>query len=67
MFRIPQKMIGYYRTQTIKLPTIFLTGHRCSYQEGKVGIPLTGLTLPHFCACPKLGPGFSTYPFFNVQ
>jgi hypothetical protein len=43
MFRIPQKMIGYYRTQTIKLPTIFLTGHRCSYQEGKVGIPLTGL------------------------
>ena len=23
-----------------------------------VGIPLTGLTLPNFCACPKPGPGF---------
>ena len=22
-------------------------------------IPLTGLTLPHVCACPKPGPGFS--------
>jgi hypothetical protein len=27
------------------------------YQEG-VGIPLTGLALPHLCACPKPGPGF---------
>ena len=24
----------------------------------RVGIPLTDLTLPHFCACPKQGPGF---------
>ena len=23
-------------------------------------IPLTGLTLPHLCACPKPGPGFPT-------
>jgi hypothetical protein len=30
---------------------------RSSYQEG-VGIPLTGLTLPHLCASPKPGPGF---------
>ena len=22
------------------------------------GISLTSLTLPHFCACPKPGPGF---------
>jgi hypothetical protein len=24
-------------------------------------IPLNCLTLPHFCACPKPGPGFSTF------
>jgi hypothetical protein len=23
-------------------------------------IPLTGLTPPHFCACPQPGPGFPT-------
>ena len=35
---------------------------RLSYQEGRprFGIPLTCLTLPHFCACPKPGPGFPT-------
>ena len=26
---------------------------RPSYSEWVVGIPLTGLTLPHLCACPK--------------
>jgi hypothetical protein len=26
----------------------------------RFGIPLTGLTLPHFCACPKPGTGFPT-------
>jgi hypothetical protein len=26
-----------------------------SYQEGEGGIPLTVLTLPHLCACPKQG------------
>jgi hypothetical protein len=31
-----------------------------SYQEGRVGIPLTSLTLPHFCACPKTGSGIPT-------
>ena len=31
---------------------------RSSYQEGRVGIPLACLTLPHFCACPKPGHGF---------
>jgi len=25
---------------------------------GRVGIPLTGLTPPHICACPTPGPGF---------
>jgi hypothetical protein len=34
---------------------------RSNYQEGKVGIPLTGLTLPYVCACPKTGPGFPTF------
>ena len=40
------------------------------YQEGRVGIPYTSLTLPHFCACPKPGPGFpKSYDvgFFSVQ
>jgi len=27
---------------------------------GKVGIPINGLILPHFCACPKPGHGFPT-------
>jgi hypothetical protein len=26
----------------------------------RVEIPLTDLTLPHFCACPNPGPGFQT-------
>jgi len=30
------------------------------YQEGKVGISLIGLTLPHYCACPKPWHGFPT-------
>jgi hypothetical protein len=29
-------------------------------QLSRAGIPLTGLTLPHVCACPKKGPGFQT-------
>ena len=28
---------------------------RSSYQDERAGIPLTGLTLPHFCACFKCG------------
>ena len=31
-----------------------------NYQDGRVGIPLTGLTLPHFAACPKPGLAFPT-------
>ena len=34
------------------------------------GIPLTGLTLPHYSACPRSGPGLlTTYVvvFFYVQ
>jgi hypothetical protein len=31
---------------------------RSSYQEGRVAILLTSLTLPHFYACPKPGLGF---------
>ena len=33
---------------------------RSSYQDGRVGIPLTGLTVPHFYAYLKPVPGFST-------
>ena len=28
-----------------------------SYQKWRVGIPLAGLSQPHFCTCPKPGPG----------
>jgi hypothetical protein len=28
------------------------------HQDGRIGIPLTHLTQPHFNACPKSGPGF---------
>ena len=31
---------------------------RSNYQEGRVRIPLTSLTLPHLCACPKPEPWF---------
>jgi len=36
----------------------------------RVGIPLTDLTQPHFCACPKPGLGLSmlyVFVFFCVQ
>ena len=33
---------------------------RSNYQVRRVGIPLTGLTLPQCCAWPKAGPGFPT-------
>jgi hypothetical protein len=39
-------------------------------QLSRAGIPLTGLTLPHVCACPKKGPGFQTsyvVVFFCIQ
>jgi hypothetical protein len=38
---------------------------RFNYQRRRVGIPLTGLISPHFCACPKPGPGFPI-PYFVV-
>jgi hypothetical protein len=39
-------------------PVIKRGGLGSSYQEGRVGNQLTGLTPPHFCACSKPGPGF---------
>ena len=48
----------------------FLLNFKVLYQEGRVWIPLTVLTLPHFCACPKSGLGFPTSSvmvFFYVQ
>jgi len=33
---------------------------RFSYQERKVEMPLTSLTPPHGCACPKPRPRIST-------
>ena len=42
---------------------------RFSYQERRVEIPLSSLTLLHFCACPKPGSGFlmSCHGLFCVQ
>ena len=34
-------------------------------KKGRVGITLTGLILPHFCACPKPEPGFPPYILFH--
>jgi hypothetical protein len=31
---------------------------RSIYQDGRVGVPSTSLTLPHVCPCPKTGPEF---------
>ena len=45
-------------------------GSRSSYQEGRVGVPLTGLNPPHFCASPKSGHGFLksfVVVFFCIQ
>ena len=33
---------------------------RSSYQEGRIGIPVTDLNPPHVCAYTKPGPGFPT-------
>jgi hypothetical protein len=40
---------------------------RSSYQEERVGIQLTSLTLLHFCACPKPGSGFPTKTMSNTD
>jgi hypothetical protein len=40
---------------------------RSRYQEERVRIPLTGLTPPQFCACPKAGPGFPTSFLHSIQ
>jgi hypothetical protein len=34
---------------------------------GGVGIPLTGLTPPHFCACPKLQVARSFFSFSDLR
>ena len=33
---------------------------RSSYKRAGLGFPLTDLTLPQLCACPKPRPGFPT-------
>jgi hypothetical protein len=38
--------------------------YKSSYQEGRVGIPLTGLTLPQYCSCPM--PGLE-FPFNDIR
>ena len=36
----------------------------CIYYQG---IPLTGLTIPHFGVCPKLGPGFQRHMYMSLS
>jgi hypothetical protein len=43
----------------------FVLHWRAGYQEGRVKIPLTCLTPPHFCVCPKPGIDFQRHIFFN--
>ena len=53
--------ITFGKDDTICIIQIFHNGQylymycrwRFRYAEGWIGIILTGLTLPHFCVCPK--------------
>ena len=48
---------------------LFIYIYSC-YQDGRIWIPLTALTPPHFYACLKPGPGFPTsyvVVFLSVQ
>jgi hypothetical protein len=45
----------------MKLDVYFFHVSPLELSRGRVEIPSTGLTLPHFCACPKSGPGFPIY------
>ena len=38
-----------------------------NYQEREVGVPLTGKTLPHCFACPRLIPGFPIFVFNGLR
>jgi hypothetical protein len=38
---------------------------RPNYQERSAGFSITGLILPHFCACSKTGPGFTNVICFS--
>jgi hypothetical protein len=49
--------------QTTILPTT-TSDIAKDYIDDKRGVLLIGLTPPHFCACPKPGPGF---PSINVN
>ena len=62
----------FFEWKRICASLVFLYCHwRSSYQEVRDAIPLTGLTLPHFCACSNPESGFPlsyvTLPFFCVQ
>jgi len=49
------------RLHTLYVWTLYIYWRwRWSYQEGRVGMPLIGLTQGHVCACLKPGPGFPT-------
>ena len=39
---------------------------RFSYQEGRVGIPLADLTLPHLWVCTKPGAGISNFIYRSI-
>ena len=49
---------GLFEWKWIWVYFLWYCQRRSSHQERRVGIPLTDLTPPHLCACPKPGPGF---------
>ena len=53
-------MVFLRGSESVQVFHCFYMYCRWSYQEGRIGIPLTSLTLPHCCVCPWSGPGFPT-------
>jgi len=45
----------------IKISVGLLISNKSKIGEERIGIPLTGLTPPYFCACPKPRPRFPTF------
>jgi hypothetical protein len=60
-------LLGYKRALINKVIILFVTYKNICFavgdpifKRGRVRMPLTDLTPPYCCACPKLGPEFPT-------
>ena len=53
-------MYNYLHGESLQVLLLFVIylhyQWRTNYQKGMIEIPITCLTPPHFCACPKVGP-----------